>query len=44
MGSPITEMELSVGKKYKNVDNKEVIEDIFCDVKCKYSLTILSKK
>ena len=31
-------------KKNLNVDNKEEIDDIFCDIICKYSLKIFSKK
>ena len=31
-------------KKKKNVDNKEEVEEIFCDITCKYLLKICSKK
>ena len=37
-------MKLCIRKKILNVDNKEEIEDIFCDIKSEYSLTIVSKK
>ena len=38
-------MKLAIGKKLKNVDNNEKIEDVFFfDVTCKYSLEIFSKK
>ena len=40
----ITKIKLSVGKKLINVDNKEDIKDILCDITCKYSLTIFSEK